>query len=195
MRHVFLKFFYLGWNYHGFVEQEDNNNTVEEHIFKALKKSCCIETRQSSNYHRCGRTDKGVSAFSQVISLDVRSRLAPDEQSQVDKELEYCKILNRLLPRDIKCIAWSPATSSQSARFDCKQRMYKYYFPRSNLNISAMNEAAQYLVGHHDFRNFCKMDVGNGVVRFDRTVTEARVESRVIPDESESGEKPSGTHN
>lgn len=58
-----------------------------------------------------------------------------------------------------------------------------------------MNEAAQYLVGHHDFRNFCKMDVGNGVVRFDRTVTEARVESRVIPDESESGEKPSGTHN
>ena len=31
-----------------------------------------IESRQISNYHRCGRTDRGVSAFSQVISLDLR---------------------------------------------------------------------------------------------------------------------------
>jgi tRNA pseudouridine38/39 synthase len=31
--------------------------------------------REGSNYHRCGRTDKGVSAFGQVISLDLRTNL------------------------------------------------------------------------------------------------------------------------
>ena len=31
--------------------------------------------RETSNYHRCGRTDKGVSALGQVISLDLRSNL------------------------------------------------------------------------------------------------------------------------
>ncbi|XP_043285696.1 tRNA pseudouridine(38/39) synthase [Venturia canescens] len=174
-RHVLLKFFYLGWNYHGFVEQEDNNNTVEEHIFIALKRSCCIENRQTSNYHRCGRTDKGVSAFSQVISLDIRSRLEPSEQDKIEDELDYCRILNRLLPSDIRCYAWAPVQRTKSARFDCKHRTYKYFFPRGYLNIEAMNEAAGYIVGYHDFRNFCKMDVGNGVVRFDRKVDEAKV--------------------
>lgn len=31
--------------------------------------------RETSCYHRCGRTDKGVSAFGQVISIDLRSNL------------------------------------------------------------------------------------------------------------------------
>jgi tRNA pseudouridine38/39 synthase len=33
-----------------------------------------------------------------------------------------------------------------------------------------MLEAAQKLVGEHDYRNFCKMDVGNGVVTFVRRI-------------------------
>ncbi|XP_063986627.1 tRNA pseudouridine(38/39) synthase [Diachasmimorpha longicaudata] len=174
-RHILLKFYYLGWNYHGFVEQEDTINTIEYHIFEALKKSCLIENRESSNYHRCGRTDKGVSAFSQVISLDVRSKLAPEHQKNLDGELSYCKMLNRILPRDIRCVTWAPIGDDYSARFDCKRRSYKYFFPRGNLDIDAMNKAASYLVGHHDFRNICKMDVANGVVTFARTVLDARI--------------------
>lgn len=38
-------------------------------------KTRLIEDRSSSNYSRCGRTDKGVSAFGQVIALDVRTNL------------------------------------------------------------------------------------------------------------------------
>lgn len=30
--------------------------------------------------------------------------------------------------------------------------------------------AANYLVGTHDFRNLCKMDVGNGVTQFTRSI-------------------------
>jgi len=31
-----------------------------------------------------------------------------------------------------------------------------------------MEQAGQKLLGPHDFRNFCKMDVGNGVVNYFR---------------------------
>lgn len=39
-----------------------------------------------------------------------------------------------------------------------------------------MQEAGQHLVGEHDFRNLCKMDVGNGVVNFKRRILAVRVE-------------------
>ncbi|KAH0544041.1 tRNA pseudouridine(38/39) synthase [Cotesia glomerata] len=174
-RHILLKFYYLGWNYSGFVEQEDTVNTIEHQIFNALKRSCLIEQRETCNYHRCGRTDKGVSAYSQVISLDVRSRLEPENQANLKQELSYCKILNRILPKDIRCTAWAPVADDYSARFDCKTRTYRYYFPRGNLDIEAMNKAAGYLVGLHDFRNVCKMDVANGVVTFERTIIDAKI--------------------
>lgn len=65
-RHVALKIAYLGWGYQGFASQENTNNTIEEKLFEALTKTRLVESRQMSNYHRCGRTDKGVSAFGQV---------------------------------------------------------------------------------------------------------------------------------
>ncbi|MCL4121575.1 UNVERIFIED_CONTAM: hypothetical protein GTU68_017251 [Idotea baltica] len=138
-----------------------------------------IESRESSNYHRCGRTDKGVSAFSQVISITVRSRLPNKETGDVDtqvldenhqEEINYAQTLNRVLPLDIRVLAWSPAQEGFSARFDCTARTYKYFFPRANLNLDAMNEAAQHLVGEKDYRNLCKMDIGNGVVHFKRRI-------------------------
>jgi len=46
--------------------QEDTEKTIEAALFDALMKTRLIESRATSNYHRCGRTDKGVSAFSQV---------------------------------------------------------------------------------------------------------------------------------
>lgn len=33
----------------------------------------------------------------------------------------------------------------------------------------------QYVVGCHDFRNLCKMDVANGVVKYDRRILSAKV--------------------
>ncbi|XP_011499598.1 PREDICTED: tRNA pseudouridine(38/39) synthase [Ceratosolen solmsi marchali] len=174
-RHVFMKLSYLGWDYQGFVVQEDFVNTIEHYLFAALIKSCLIESRETSNYHRCGRTDKGVSAFSQVISIDIRSRLDLVKQGSLIDEIPYCKILNRLLPKNIRCICWAPVGDMISARFNCNWRGYKYFFPRGNLNIDLMNEAIQYAIGKHDFRNLCKMDVGNGVVNFSRDIIEAQV--------------------
>ncbi|KAF4523980.1 hypothetical protein B566_EDAN010788 [Ephemera danica] len=176
-RHVLLKLLYLGWDYQGYAVQENNANTVEHYLFQALTLSCLIEDRESSNYHRCGRTDKGVSAFCQVISIDLRSSLSPETENDLYKELPYCKILNSILPANIRAIAWRPARSiTMSARFDCKSRTYHYYFPRGNINLVAMRQALLYLLGTHDFRNFCKMDVGNGVVDYTRSIFAADIE-------------------
>lgn len=72
MRHVALKILYLGWDYQGLAVQEDTNDTIEAHVFNALTLTRLIEERAKSNYHRCGRTDKGVSAFSQVCPSSIQ---------------------------------------------------------------------------------------------------------------------------
>ncbi|ENN81864.1 hypothetical protein D910_03046 [Dendroctonus ponderosae] len=168
-RHILLHLYYLGWDYQGFAVQEDSSNTVEFHLFQALTKTCLIKERTSSNYHRCGRTDKGVSSFGQVISIDVRSKLA-GEDNDLSKEIDYCRVLNRVLPANIQCVAWAPVEDNFSARFNCTSRTYKYYFPKGKLDIDKMIEASTHLIGSHDFRNFAKMDVGNGVVQFIRKI-------------------------
>lgn len=65
----------------------------------------------------------------QVISLTVRSNGSNTE------ELNYCKMLNSLLPKDIRIIAWSQVKDGFSARFDCGSRTYKYWFPRGDLDV------------------------------------------------------------
>ena len=59
-RHVLLKFAYLGWNYQGYTIQEGISETVENRLFEAFKRTKLVESRETSNYHRCGRTDKGI---------------------------------------------------------------------------------------------------------------------------------------
>lgn len=148
-------------------------------MFVALLKTCLIESRETSNYHRCGRTDKGVSAFAQCISIDVRSKFPAAEQmsaAALAAEYNYCETLNRVLPQNIKCLAWAPCENAAfSARFDCKRRSYRYFFPRGVMNVDAMQEACQHLVGVNDFRNLCKMDVQNGVVEFVREIRAADI--------------------
>lgn len=188
-RHVLLHVSYVGWDYMGYVVQEQTQKTIEAEIFKALEKTCLIESRETSNYNRCGRTDKGVSSFGQVISIDLRSNLdngpgvfvPPGHElkprtSESRREIQYAHVLNKVLPTEIRVVGWAPVEQSFSARFDCKQRTYHYYFPRGDLNIEDMRKASHYLIGTHDFRNLCKMDVGNGVVQFIRSVTSISIE-------------------
>lgn len=184
-RHILLKFYYLGWDYHGYATQEDTENTIEYHIFKALMKTCLIKNRESSNYHRCGRTDKGVSAFAQTISIDVRSRLSKDDQEHLEHEIDYCNVLNKVLPEDIQCYAWCPVEQNYSARFNCSSRTYKYFFPKGDVDVNEMRVAADFLTGTHDYRNFCKMDIANGVVEFVRRIDEIKI----TPLESNSKEE------
>ncbi|XP_072128091.1 tRNA pseudouridine(38/39) synthase isoform X1 [Mobula birostris] len=182
-RHVALRLAYLGWGYQGFASQENTSNTVEAKLFEALTKTRLVESRQTANYHRSGRTDKGVSAFGQVISLDLRSQtLSPDGTELVpgaregeEGELPYTRLLNRVLPGDIRALAWAPVPTDFSARFSCLHRTYRYLFPLAGLRLDAMREAGRRLEGTHDFRNLCRPDVAGGVLEYQRTVMRVRV--------------------
>lgn len=44
-----------------------------------------------------------------------------------------------------------------------------------DLFLKAMDTAIQHVVGCHDFRNLCKMDVANGVVKYERRIVSAKV--------------------
>ncbi|KAI0513117.1 pseudouridine synthase [Xylaria bambusicola] len=222
-RLVALKLAYLGKNYGGFEYQRHGTlPTIEEELWKALVKACLIfpEKPHEINwdpweYSKCGRTDRGVSAFGQVISLRMRSYRPlpkqveetstepaqddttnedPEEGKKAPKrefddvidELPYPRLLNRLLPPDIRILAWSPTTPAEfSARHHCRERQYRYFFtqpayqptphslenPSSRdsrikagkpvdgwLDLAAMRAAAKKFEGLHDFRNFCKID-------------------------------------
>lgn len=168
-----VRILYLGWDMDGFASQVDSSNTIEHHLFGALDRTRLIESRQTSSYHRCGRTDKGVSAFSQTISLKLRGSrhqegAAPPPLSGSGHHADYCKQLNGALNSSsssdrllVRAIASSPVAETFSARFSCRQRVYRYFFPRAHLNTDAMLAAGQLLVGEHDYRNFCKLDTGS----------------------------------
>lgn len=83
------------------------------------------------------------------------------EGSEVDgskAEVNYCKILNKSLPPEIKFYCWADVEPGFSARFDCDRRTYRYFLPAGSLNVPAMQNAADRLIGLHDFRNFSKLD-------------------------------------
>ncbi len=89
-------------------------------------------------------------------------------------EMDYCGTLNRCLPDDIRVVGWCEVTDQFSARFSATQRTYRYFFVRGNLDIELMNQAAALLLGEHDFRNFCKMDIVN-ISNFKREIYHAKI--------------------
>jgi len=179
---IALQIYYDGSQFNGFAETKNNvaDNSVEKQLFAALNKTCLVSNGHNSklaNYSRCGRTDAGVSAVSQIVALNLRSsngrkrKLGEFQNSEIsnsqrqnngselDSSLNYCKMLNGVLPASIRVVGCSTVTQNFSARFSATDRTYRYFFIQRNLNLTAMREALSRIVGSHDFRNFCKMDV------------------------------------
>ncbi|KAL2258138.1 hypothetical protein VTK26DRAFT_8674 [Humicola hyalothermophila] len=257
-RLVALKLAYLGKRYGGFEYQAARGGptlpSIEEELWKALVRSCLIWPEDPDKvdfspweYSKCGRTDRGVSAFGQVIGIRLRSnkplekRKDEEEEEKEDEkkkgeeekggedaemaeagaeragesggggnaqktaekpawdpiadEINYPRILNRLLPPDIRVLAWAPTLPPNfSARFSCWERQYRYFFTQPAfaptpaplepagarphegwLDIDAMRAAAKLFEGVHDFRNFCKIDGGKQITSFKRRIFEADI--------------------
>lgn len=95
-------------------------------------------------------------------------------------ELDYPKILNGVLPSSIRILGWCPVSPQFSARFSCSNRTYRYYFPhRSNLDLDCMAKGLQYMMGRHDFRNFCKMNCEQ-VYNFERVILSGTIVSPTL---------------
>ncbi|CAR28454.1 hypothetical protein ZYGR_0S00840 [Zygosaccharomyces rouxii] len=183
-RFIALKFSYLGWNYNGLAVQKDVTPlpTVEGVIIDALMKCRLVASSnvQDFRFSRCGRTDKGVSAMNQVISLEVRSNLSDEEQkdpSNDTRELQYAQILNHLLPEDIKISAMClRPPEGFDARYSCEYRHYKYLFSGKGLMLDRMQKAAALYHGEHDFRNFCKLDGSKQITNYTRNILGSEIQ-------------------
>jgi tRNA pseudouridine38/39 synthase len=151
--YICLKIAYIGKSYHGFAIQV-GVNTVESELFNALTRVKFIEDRETCNYSRCGRTDKGVSALGNAVALLVRSR--PNHHLG---EYDYLGVLNKVLPSDIRVTCYAHVPMDFNARFSCAYREYKYFIFLDNYDLALMQSSAQRFIGLHDFRNFCKLDV------------------------------------
>ncbi|RDW86887.1 pseudouridine synthase DEG1 [Aspergillus mulundensis] len=178
-RFIALKFAYLGQRYQG-LEHASNNPTalptIEEEMWKALMRTRLIfptdmtdddvpnpKVKRKENeafnlswegceYSKAGRTDRGVSAFGQVIGLKVRSsrpkpkvvepaqdaedtaettrkEVADADWDDIADEIPYISLLNKALPEDIRVLAWCPnPPEGFDARYSCRERHYKYFF-------------------------------------------------------------------
>ncbi|KAJ7179581.1 pseudouridine synthase [Mycena filopes] len=173
-----LKFCYSGWAYNGLAIQADPTPlpTVEGVLFEALAKARLIDGdagMEGCGWERCGRTDRGVSAGGQVISLWVRSALnnAPTDskpaqlRSGVKPHPAIHNPHSRMVFRRTRLFS----------RFQCTSRHYKYFFTPDGLDIPLMSKAASLLVGSHDFRNFCKLDPAKQLTTYRRHIMSADI--------------------
>ena len=85
-RHIALKFIYDGGEFSGLAQNigQESDNSIEKALFQALNRARLIESRETSKYSRCGRTDRGVSAAGQVVALHLKSAIALDASLDED---------------------------------------------------------------------------------------------------------------
>lgn len=152
---------YCGAGYNG-MQINPGVRTIEEELINALYKVEAITEDAKAclgkmSFQRCARTDKGVSAARQVVSL----KMVP-EQSMLPK-------INMHLPPEIRVIAMKRTTRGFDAKDHCSARTYEYVAPTyafaedsqttSNYRITEekigeLNEVLSKFTGTHNYHNF-----------------------------------------
>ncbi|AOY57948.1 tRNA pseudouridine(38-40) synthase TruA [Desulfococcus multivorans] len=142
---------FAGWQY------QPRRRTVQGEIESALETMVGVPVRLAAS----GRTDAGVHALGQVAGFRCETRLSPEIIQ---------KGLNSMLDGDIVIRDCREAPDGFHARFDAKGKTYHYHilnhalpsaihrrhvwFIRRPLDTTAMQEAADHLLGEHDFSAF-----------------------------------------
>ena len=151
----FVQFSYLGTNYHG-SQTQPNGITVQETMEKAFS----TILREPVALTFAGRTDAGVHATKMIAHFDYPTTLN-----------SKLSTLNSLLPDDIAVEKIWEVSEQMHARFSATSRTYEYRITtikdpflinratrvKEGLDFEAMNKAATYLIGIHDFASFCKV--------------------------------------
>ncbi|HEV7641091.1 MAG TPA: tRNA pseudouridine(38-40) synthase TruA [Gaiellaceae bacterium] len=164
---------YDGTGFRGWARQP-GERTVEDELRRALS-----ELYSAGELVVAGRTDTGVHALANVVSVDVEGGPPPERAVAA---------INALLPHDVAVARVEQARDDFHARYDARLRSYRYrvwrrrapsalearrslWYPRP-LDLEALNENAQSLLGEHDFRAFTPAETQHKL--FTRTVESAR---------------------
>ncbi|MFC2035476.1 tRNA pseudouridine(38-40) synthase TruA [Chloroflexota bacterium] len=167
---------YNGTRYHGFQLQA-NLPTIQGEIEKAILKLTGERTRVMA----ASRTDAGVHAKGQVVSFRITS---------LHSLRTIVNGLNYYLPRDIAVTTAHRVGDPFNVRRNAVSREYNYnilmsltrsplreddsYLVAGHLDIKAMNQACQALIGKHDFASFTS-GIGRGINNTVRRVYQAEI--------------------
>jgi tRNA pseudouridine38-40 synthase len=147
MPRIALRIAYDGSRFHGFQRQPDER-TVEGELLLALEKIGAIKNPKSANYRLSSRTDRGVSALGNVVSIDTKFNI-------------------HQLPRAINSNvndAWCTGVAMLPDDFDVRRavsRTYACYLLDNGENLDKMRKAAKRFRGTHDFSRYAKADGRN----------------------------------
>ena len=143
---------FVGW------QRQGNGLSVQAALEEAVRGFC----GESVTAHAAGRTDAGVHALAMAVHIDLEK----------DTETETLRdALNaHLRPAPVAVLSAEVAAPDFHARFSATSRAYLYRIVNRRaplmldrgrawwvpvpLNAAAMHEAAQVLIGHHDFSSF-----------------------------------------
>lgn len=170
---------YHGAHFHGFASNKESA-TVEDALVAAMS----TVTRMPVRLSVAGRTDAGVHARGQVVSLDIPA----------DTDLgAFVRAINALCAPHIAVSRARWMDDSFDARRSATWRRYHYHvlnaptpdpllvdrawYVHRPMSVPLMNLAADALCGHHDFSAFCRrapMVEGSGPKSMMRHVFEAR---------------------
>ena len=143
---------YMGW------QRQGHGPSVQQAIEEAAE----AITGEKVTLHAAGRTDAGVHALAMAAHVDIEKRIGP---------FRLMEGLNaRLRPQPVAILDAEVVTDDWHARFSCIGRRYLYRIVNRRaplaleagrawrvaapLDAERMNQAAQHLVGRHDFTTF-----------------------------------------
>ena len=158
MRNIRLDICYDGTRYNGWQRQTAHDNTIQGKIETALSRILGEPIEISAS----GRTDTGVHARGQVANFHTESAMTCGEMLAE---------LRKYLPEDIGIYSCREVSPRFHARLNALEKTYQYRLWNSelpcvfdrrfvavmeeSLDVEAMHEAAQLLLGTHDFSAFC----------------------------------------
>ena len=158
MRNIRLDICYDGTRYNGWQRQTSHDNTIQGKLETALSRILGEPIEISAS----GRTDTGVHARGQVANFHTDAAMSC---------AELLAELRKYLPEDIGIYSCREVSPRFHARLNALEKTYQYRLWNSDwpcvfdrrfvavmeeeLDVERMQEAAQLLLGTHDFSAFC----------------------------------------
>ncbi|GLC89934.1 tRNA pseudouridine(38-40) synthase TruA [Lysinibacillus piscis] len=159
MRRLKAVISYDGTQFSGFQVQP-GERTIQAELERVL---AVMHKGENIKVTASGRTDAKVHATGQTVHFDTPLTIPPEK---------YMKAFNVQLPKDIRVLTVEEVSTDFHARYSVSGKRYRYiwccepvqspfrryYTVETNgivPNVNAMQEAAQAIIGTHDFSCFC----------------------------------------
>jgi len=147
---------YDGTDFHGW-QMQDGLRTVQGELVRVLS---LLDDREVK-VHGSGRTDAGVHAEGQVVSVLLQRDIAP---------LKLCNAINGNLPRDVRIVFAEVAREDFHARYSAVSKTYVYRVVHAQVmspfwsrfahqearavDLELMRRCASLFIGEHDWTAF-----------------------------------------